>query len=120
MKYELLLVPYAESEVDRIIRYLVKRSPQGAIAWCERWEQVLAELGDDPLKFGLAPESTEYNADVRQILFKTRRGRTYRALFTVVGRGVFTSSMSAGQARIYYVEIKCDGPPSELPMAPPS
>jgi plasmid stabilization system protein ParE len=93
MKYELLLVPAAESEVDRIIRYISERSPQGAIAWCERWEQVLAELRDDPLKFGLAPESTQYDTDVRQVLFKTRRGRMYRALFTVVGRGVYIVSV---------------------------
>jgi plasmid stabilization system protein ParE len=93
MKYELLLVPSAESEVDRIIRYIAERSPQGAIAWCERWEQVLSELGGDPFQFGLAPESTEYDADVRQVLFKTRRGRTYRALFTVVGRGVYIISV---------------------------
>jgi hypothetical protein len=32
MKYELLLVPSAEAEVDRIIRYLAERSPQGALA----------------------------------------------------------------------------------------
>jgi hypothetical protein len=37
----------------------------------------------------LAPESPNYETEVRQILFKTRRGRTYRALSTVVGAGVF-------------------------------
>jgi len=89
MTYELLLVPRAESEVDRIVRYLAERSPQGAAAWCERWQEVLAELRSDPLKHGLAPESKEYSTAVRQVLFKTRRGRMYRALFTVVGRGVY-------------------------------
>jgi plasmid stabilization system protein ParE len=89
MTYELLLVPRAEAEIDSIIRYLADRSPQGAIAWSVRWAQVLAELRRDPLQHGLAPESAEYPADVRQIFFKTRRGRTYRALYTVVGHGVY-------------------------------
>jgi plasmid stabilization system protein ParE len=88
MKYELLLVPSAEADVDRIIRYLAERSPQGAIAWCDRWEQVLEQLRDDPLIHAVAPESDD-ERQVRQALFKTRRGQIYRALFTVVGRGVY-------------------------------
>lgn len=89
MTYELLLVSRAESEVDRIVQYLTERSPQGAAAWCDRWLAVLAEVRRDPLKYGLAPESKEYSTAVRQVLFKTRRGRVYRALFTVVGHGVY-------------------------------
>jgi len=89
MSYELLLVPKAEAQVDHIVRYLSVRSSQGALAWCERWEQILADMRKDPLRYGLAPESAEYDAEVRQVLFKTRRGRRYRALFTIVGRGVY-------------------------------
>jgi hypothetical protein len=89
MTYELLLVAKAEAQVDFTIRYLSARSPQGALAWCECWEQILDDLRKDPLRFGLAPESAEHHADVRQVLFKTRRGRRYRALFTVVGRGIY-------------------------------
>jgi plasmid stabilization system protein ParE len=89
MTYELLLTPQAEADVDNIIRYLAIRSPQGAVAWCERWEQVMTELVRDPLSFAKAPESSKCKTDVRQLLFKTRRGRTYRAIFTAVGRGVY-------------------------------
>jgi plasmid stabilization system protein ParE len=89
MKYELLLTREAETEVTRIVDYLAKRSPQGAAAWCAQWESVLTELKSNPLQHGLAPESADYAAEVRQILFKTRRGRKYRALFTIVGRGVY-------------------------------
>jgi toxin ParE1/3/4 len=89
MTYEVLLLPRAQHNIDQILRYLTLRSPQGAIAWKERWEQVLDELRIGPLACGVAPESAKYEAEVRQILFKTRRGRTYRALFAVVGTGVF-------------------------------
>jgi plasmid stabilization system protein ParE len=89
MNYELLLTRETEASVEQIIDYLAKRSPQGAVSWCEQWENVLAALKLNPLQHGLAPESAEYAAEIRQILFKTRRGRKYRALFTVVGRGVY-------------------------------
>ena len=89
MKYELLLTRETEASLEQIIGYLAKRSPLGALAWCEQWEKVLAELRLNPFQHGLAPESAEYDAEIRQILFKTRRGRKYRALFTVVGRGVY-------------------------------
>jgi len=89
MTYEPLLLPRAQADVDSIVRFLAERSPQGAIAWRERWEDVLRQLRTKPLECGLAPESAGYEAEIRQLLFKTRRGRTYRALFTVVGRGVY-------------------------------
>jgi plasmid stabilization system protein ParE len=57
MTYEPLLVPGAEADVERIIAYLTQRSPQGAAAWCERWEEAMAELLRNPLQFALAPES---------------------------------------------------------------
>jgi plasmid stabilization system protein ParE len=89
MSYEVNLLPRAESDIRTIVQFLAERSLQGAVAWQLRWEQTVRELGDRPLQFALAPESSKVDAEVRQILFKTRRGRTYRALFTVVGRGVF-------------------------------
>lgn len=87
--FEPLLLPRAEADVDNIVRYLAERSPQGAIAWLERWEEVLDDLRLRPLECGLAPESARYDSEIRQALFNTHRGRTYRALFTVVGRGVY-------------------------------
>ena len=89
MKFRLILSARAESDIEGIVGYLVQRSPQGAAAWCDRWEEVLGELRERPLGFGRAPESSQHDADIRQVLFKTRRGRTYRALFTVIEAGVY-------------------------------
>jgi plasmid stabilization system protein ParE len=89
MTYEPFLLPRAQADVESIFQFLTERSPQGATTWRERWEQVLDQLRTGPLECGLAPESTRYDVIVRQLLFRTRRGRTYRALFTVVGRGVY-------------------------------
>ncbi len=87
--YEPFVLPRAQADIESIIRYIAERSPQGALAWQERWDEALVELRKSPLASALAPESANYGSEIRQLLFKTRRGRTYRVLFTVVGRGVF-------------------------------
>jgi plasmid stabilization system protein ParE len=83
MTYRIILQPAAEADVERIVDYLFERSPDGAVAWCKVWDKLLAELRQRPETFALAPESSYYEEQIRQALFKTRRGRTYHALFVV-------------------------------------
>jgi len=85
MTYNLILLPRAQLDVDGTMRYLTERSPQGAIAWWNEWENLLADLRQRPFSFGLAPESSQHEFDIYQALFKTRRGRIYRALFAITG-----------------------------------
>jgi hypothetical protein len=47
------------------------------------------ELRRDADWYGLAPESDELNIELREKIFKTRQGRPYRLLYTIVGREVF-------------------------------
>jgi plasmid stabilization system protein ParE len=84
MTYNIILQPGAEADAEQIMGYLAERSRQGAVAWRTAWNDQLAELRDHAESFGLAPESSYYEDEIRQALFKTRRGRTYRALFVVV------------------------------------
>ena len=79
--YDLILLPRAETDVDAILTYLGERSLQGAEAWCKAWENILEDLRNRPQSFSLASESALYDEEIRQALFKTRRGRIYRALF---------------------------------------
>jgi hypothetical protein len=106
MKYELLLVPSAEAEVDRIIRYLAKSSPTGALAWCNSWEQVLAEVRSNPLRFGVAPESKVFDTDVRQALLK-RVAATPIARYSRLLAVVCTSLASVDRAKTSFGEINC-------------
>lgn len=84
MTYKLLLLPRAERDIDGILGFLVKRSLQGAIAWDQALQAALDSIQSDPLRFSLAPELQGYDREIRQILFKTKRGRVYRALFSVI------------------------------------
>jgi len=42
-------------------------------------------LRQQPLGYGTAPESTLIGREIRQVTFKTRRGRMYRLLFEIRG-----------------------------------
>jgi plasmid stabilization system protein ParE len=85
MSYRVTLLPDARQELATIFTWLANRSPQGAKTWFNRFTEALLTLEDAPLSFGLAPESEFANREVRQLIFKTKRGRRYRALFTVSG-----------------------------------
>ena len=89
MSYNVELTRRAVSDVDGILGWLGERSPQGAAAWHDVWRDVLDRLGDQPTIYGAAPEDADHDADIRHVVFKTRRGRRYRALFTIQGRTVF-------------------------------
>ena len=58
MTFEVNLLPRAEVDVQRIVQFLGERSPQGAAAWWQRWEEAIDELRERPLQLALAPESS--------------------------------------------------------------
>ena len=53
-----------------------------------RFEDAVARLEENPFVAPIAPESEELGEEVRHIMFRTKAGRTYRALFVVVGEEV--------------------------------
>jgi plasmid stabilization system protein ParE len=85
MTHNVELTRRAEVDVDGILGWLRERSPQGAAAWCE----VLDKLRKQPTAYGLAPEDTDRQDEIRHVVFKTRRGRRYRALFMIRNQTVF-------------------------------
>ena len=86
MKYRIRVLKRAQFDVDYIVHWMAveRESPQGAAAWLTAYESALARLEVNPLGYGSAPESEHVEEDLRQFLFKTRRGRTYRGVFVVV------------------------------------
>jgi plasmid stabilization system protein ParE len=84
MGFRVVLLRRAEDEVDSILAWLVERSPQGAQSWLAALERAKTDLAENPGSFGLAPEDAFVDMEVRQVIFKTRRGRRYRAIFTIV------------------------------------
>lgn len=89
MTFNVELTRRAESDIDGILSWLRDRSPQGAEAWYRVWSEVLGKLREHASAYGVAPENADHEHEIRHVVFKTRRGRRYRALFTIRNRDVF-------------------------------
>jgi len=85
MTYRLRILPRAEADIEHIFQWLQQRSRQGAAHWYTVFHEAAARLVTNPLGYELARENEFVAHEIRQILFKTPRGRTYRGLFTVTG-----------------------------------
>jgi plasmid stabilization system protein ParE len=83
VSYTLSILEHAEDDYSRMYQYILKRSPAGATRWEESLEQGLARLLENPLSFGFAPENDKLDIELRQLLFGTKQGLTYRAIFTI-------------------------------------
>lgn len=82
---EVRLTSQARADVDQILAYLLERSAQGAASWANRWEETVHDLAHSGHRRPLAPEDAYHSELIRHVVFRTRRGRSYRALFTVRG-----------------------------------
>ena len=85
MSYEVRLLARARQDLDDIVTYISERSPEGAARLLARFNASLRLIETNPFLAPVAPENGELDEEVRHILFRTRAGRTYRALFTIVG-----------------------------------
>ena len=88
MSYRVVVLARASRDIDSIVGWLVKRSPLGAQRWMAALESAKARLRDDPLSFPLIFERIRVSFEIRDVLFKTPRGKRYRAVFTVVANEV--------------------------------
>jgi plasmid stabilization system protein ParE len=103
MTYNAQSTARAEADVDHIYQWIFERSEEGAVRWYNAYCEAAERLRSSPLACGIAPESKNFAEQVRHILFKTRQGSTYRALFVVRGDTV---------------HILCVRGPGERPVRP--
>jgi plasmid stabilization system protein ParE len=75
----------AAADILSITDYIYERSPQGAAAWVNALVKARSRLSDNAETCGEADENERFDIDLKQSLFKTRRGRVYRLVFTIVG-----------------------------------
>ena len=103
MTYRVQPTAQAEADIDRIFAWLSERSPEGARRWYEAFWDAAERLKKAPLSCGIAPESDDFGEELRHMLFGTKRGRTYRAMFVIRGD---------------VVQILCVRGPGERPVKP--
>ena len=89
MSFTVHELPKAKADKRSIVKWIHERSPTGAAAWLNAYDRAVEQLKNRADSYGEAHENPDLSLDVRQILFKTRRGRVYRALFIVQTTNVY-------------------------------
>jgi plasmid stabilization system protein ParE len=83
MTYRVELAAQARRDVAAICDWLAERSPAGSVRWYQRFTELIDELRDHAAAFPTAPEAAAFPRDLRQAVFRTRRGSRFRALFLI-------------------------------------
>lgn len=83
MRYAVQLTTEAYENIEGILTWITEQSVAGAMTWSNRFDEILDDLAEDPQRFPLAPESNYDGTEIRQIIFRTRRGKPYRVLFSI-------------------------------------
>jgi plasmid stabilization system protein ParE len=84
MNFAVRVLHRAQIDADLILRWISERSPECAIRWSQVYDKSLLDRRRDANEHKLAPESMELNIELRQKFFKTRRGRSYRLIYTII------------------------------------
>src|SRR6516225_6711079 len=107
MKFTVITLRAAERDFNAIPDYIAARSKPGAEAWARAFDKALARLEDSADSCPLAAENEYVDFEVREILFKTRRGLIYRILFTIREATVFILHVRGpGQDLVAAMEIR--------------
>lgn len=90
MSFPVHELPRAKADKQKIVEWLLERSRAGAAAWITAYDDAIERLEQNADSYGEALENKECPCvDVRQLLFKTRRGRVYRIVFFIEQTDVF-------------------------------
>ena len=82
MKFSVEISDQASADVQVIFDYIAERAPAGARRWYEAYQAALDKLESSADAYAV-PESSFFADEVRQLLFKTRKGLYYRILYSI-------------------------------------
>lgn len=88
MNFVVYVTDPAANDAFHIYQWLADRSPRGAASWKTAYRRALVRLQTTAASLGLAPETTEFDEELREMVFKTRSGHRYRLLFVIRGDAV--------------------------------
>ncbi len=78
MKYQVIIEPPAQTDMEAAYCWIAADSPTHAAQWYNRLLEAIDTLEHLPERCGLAPESEAFEEEIRQLLY----GK-YRVLFTM-------------------------------------
>jgi plasmid stabilization system protein ParE len=88
MPYVVRILSRAKFDAQQIYDWIKDRSPEGAVRWWTAFRDACHSLKQNPERQSLAIEAEQTGRDLRQLLFKTRRGRYYRLVYVIAGEEV--------------------------------
>jgi plasmid stabilization system protein ParE len=83
MTFCIKILRRGSADIDQITAYIHQRSPQGASAWLNALQRAIKRLEQNAESCGEADENQRFDIALKQALFRTRRGRVYRIVFTI-------------------------------------
>lgn len=89
MKFQVRTLRAAERDLRKILLRIDERSKSGALSWANAFRNALLRLESEADRLPLAVENDHVDFEVREILFKTRRGLVYRAIYAIRESEVF-------------------------------
>ena len=99
MEFDVLVTARAEADLQALGDWLHERSPDGARRWTNAASAALTGLRENPRRHSFAPENDHSDREIRNALFKTRRGRVYRAIFYIGGNTVVVTHIRGPHQR---------------------
>jgi plasmid stabilization system protein ParE len=111
MSYHVKILARAREDFERVVVWIAERSPEGADRLIMRFEEALARLENNPTIAPIAPESENLGAELRHIMFRTKAGRTFRAIFLILGSEVRVLRVrGAAQPPLTSIDVQFDDP----------
>lgn len=83
MNFRVSISRRAKCDIREIVEWIRVRSSKGALAWLDALESNLSHISSDAPSSTPAAEADDLGLDLRQRLFKTRRGNSYRLVFII-------------------------------------
>lgn len=83
MAFRVEITPQAEQDATGILDWLLeKNAGEAGLSWFFMLEEAIASLAGFPMRCTVAPETTSFPFEVRQLLYG-RKPHVYRILFTI-------------------------------------
>jgi len=92
MSFRVEYTLHAQGEIEDSYLWIKERAPQAAEKWRDELIGKVEELADNPLRHPVAPESDKFPREIRQMLFRKRRGQ-FRVFYTIDGKRVVILSV---------------------------
>ena len=103
------VLPRAKKDFRHIFSYIEAQSVQGSNRWKDAFRECTNRVASNPERIARAPENDFAKLELRQALFKTPKGLTYRMVFTVLDETVLILRVRGpGQPPLTEDEIPTD------------